>query len=173
MQIQQQIEERLRETFAPLHLEVENESHMHNVPEGSESHFRVVLVTEQFDGKGLLQRHRAVNGALAEQLAFGSLLIEGLPVRLEDLVGLVELPIAVLELIVDGAPYVVLDGELHNSSASSIEYMKPIWEKLHAMHLNTVIGTVSSTLSPRIVPSGSSTSSRRWIAPTVEDAILP
>jgi len=71
MQIQNEIEQRLRDTFAPLHLEVENESHMHNVPEGSESHFRVVLVTDQFDGKGLLQRHRAVNGALAEQLAGG------------------------------------------------------------------------------------------------------
>jgi BolA protein len=71
MQMQQQIEQRLRESFAPLHLEVENESHMHNVPEGSESHFRVVLVSEQFDGKGLLQRHRAVNGVLAEQLAGG------------------------------------------------------------------------------------------------------
>ena len=71
MQMQNEIEQRLRDTFAPLHLEVENESHMHNVPEGSESHFRVVLVTDQFDGKGLLQRHRAVNGALAEQLAGG------------------------------------------------------------------------------------------------------
>jgi BolA protein len=69
--MQQQIEQRLRETFAPLHIEVENESHMHNVPEGSESHFRVVLVSDQFDGKALLQRHRAVNGALAEQLAGG------------------------------------------------------------------------------------------------------
>jgi BolA protein len=71
MQMQNEIEQRLRDTFAPLHLEVENESHMHKVPEGSESHFRVVLVTDQFDGKGLLQRHRAVNGALAEQLAGG------------------------------------------------------------------------------------------------------
>lgn len=69
MQIQQQIEQRLREQFAPLHLDVQNESHMHNVPDGSESHFRVILVSEQFAKKPLLQRHRAVNGALAEQLA--------------------------------------------------------------------------------------------------------
>jgi BolA protein len=69
--MQQQIEQRLRDQFAPLHLEVDNESHMHNVPAGSESHFRVVLVTEQFAGKPLLQRHRAVNGALAEQLQGG------------------------------------------------------------------------------------------------------
>lgn len=69
MPIQQTIETRLRERFAPLHLEVENESHMHNVPEGSESHFRVILVSDQFVGKSLLQRHRAVNGVLAEQLS--------------------------------------------------------------------------------------------------------
>ena len=37
----------------------------------------------------------------------------------------------------------MLAGELHNSSASSIEYRKPIWDKLSAMHLNTVIDTVS------------------------------
>ena len=71
MQMQQQIEGRLRDRFAPLHLEVENESHMHNVPEGSESHFRVLLVSEQFDGKPLLQRHRAVNRVLEQQLQGG------------------------------------------------------------------------------------------------------
>jgi BolA protein len=68
MQIQQQIERKLRERFAPLHLEGDNESHMHNVPEGSESHFRVVLVSEQFADRSLVQRHRAVNAALAEEL---------------------------------------------------------------------------------------------------------
>ena len=65
------IEQRLRDEFAPLHIEVDDESHMHNVPAGSESHFRVVLVTEAFAGKPLLQRHRAVNGVLAEQLQGG------------------------------------------------------------------------------------------------------
>jgi len=68
MQIQQQIEQKLREQFAPLHLEVNNESHMHDVPEGSESHFRVVLVTPQFEGKPLIQRHRAVNATLDQEL---------------------------------------------------------------------------------------------------------
>lgn len=69
MQIQQQIEQKLREQFAPLHLEVENESHMHSVPAGSESHFRVVLVSEQFADRPLVQRHRAVNSALSAELA--------------------------------------------------------------------------------------------------------
>lgn len=71
MQTQQTIEQKLGSRFEPLHLEVENESHMHNVPEGSESHFRVVLVSEQFEGKPLVQRHRAVNAALAKELQGG------------------------------------------------------------------------------------------------------
>lgn len=71
MQTQQTIEQKLGSRFEPLHLEVENESHMHNVPEGSESHFRIVLVSEQFEGKPLVQRHRAVNAALAKELQGG------------------------------------------------------------------------------------------------------
>lgn len=54
---------------------------------------------------------------------------------------------AVKQLFVDNKPFLLLAGELHNSSASSVEYMKPIWDKLGAMHLNTVIGTVSWELT--------------------------
>lgn len=68
MQIQHQIEEKLRAAFAPLHLEVDNESQMHNVPPGSESHFRVVLVSAHFEGRPLVQRHRAVNAVLEAEL---------------------------------------------------------------------------------------------------------
>ena len=50
---------------------------------------------------------------------------------------------AVTQMMVDGKPFIMLAGELHNSSASSLEYMKPVWEKLTALHLNTVIGTAS------------------------------
>ena len=50
---------------------------------------------------------------------------------------------SVTQLFVDGKPFVMLAGELHNSSASSVEYLKPLWKKLQAFHLNTVIGTVS------------------------------
>ncbi len=46
-------------------------------------------------------------------------------------------------MIVDGRPYLALAGELHNSSASSATYMQPIWEKLTALNLNTVISTAS------------------------------
>ena len=47
------------------------------------------------------------------------------------------------QMMVDGRPFLMLSGELHNSSASSIAYMKPFWDKLAKLHLNTVIGTVS------------------------------
>src|SRR5437879_6549791 len=50
---------------------------------------------------------------------------------------------AVKQFFVDDKPFIMLSGELHNSSASSIEYMLPIWNKLAALHLNTVIGAVS------------------------------
>lgn len=66
MSLQTQIETQLREALSPMHLEVINESHMHNVPQGSESHFKVTVVTEAFIGKPLIQRHRAVNKAIGE-----------------------------------------------------------------------------------------------------------
>jgi hypothetical protein len=44
-----------------------------------------------------------------------------------------------VQLIVDDKPFLILGGELHNSSSSSVEYMKPVWPRLVAMHLNTVI----------------------------------
>jgi hypothetical protein len=47
------------------------------------------------------------------------------------------------QLIVKGNKYLVLAGELHNSSSSSIEYMQPIWPKLQQMNLNTVLAVVS------------------------------
>lgn len=50
---------------------------------------------------------------------------------------------SITQIIVDGKPFIMLSGELHNSSASSTEYMKPIWKKLVALNLNTVIGTAS------------------------------
>src|SRR5215204_3349659 len=46
------------------------------------------------------------------------------------------------QLIVDDKPFLVLGGELGNSSASSNEYMRPIWPKLKQMNLNTVIAPV-------------------------------
>lgn len=49
----------------------------------------------------------------------------------------------VTQLIVDGRPFLALAGEVHNSSSSSLQYMKPVWAKLAAAHLNTVLVPVS------------------------------
>ncbi|BAN68547.1 BolA family protein [endosymbiont of unidentified scaly snail isolate Monju] len=68
MRMQERIEQALKDAFAPLHLEVLDESHMHNVPEDAQSHFKVTLVAEAFAGQSLIQRHRAVNQVLAGEI---------------------------------------------------------------------------------------------------------
>ena len=47
------------------------------------------------------------------------------------------------QLIVDGKPFLILGGELNNSSSSSLEYMKPEWPRLAAASVNTVITPLS------------------------------
>ncbi|MCW9047657.1 MAG: BolA/IbaG family iron-sulfur metabolism protein [Gammaproteobacteria bacterium] len=69
MSIEDDIIEKLQTALNPVYLDVTNESHKHNVPPGSESHFKVVAVTEEFNGKMLVARHRLINKALAEELA--------------------------------------------------------------------------------------------------------
>lgn len=70
---QVQIEERLREAFSPIFLDVRNTSHGQH---SDESHFKVVVVSEAFEGTRLVGRHRAINKAVAESdgsLGFHSL----------------------------------------------------------------------------------------------------
>jgi stress-induced morphogen len=66
--IQQKIESKLQAELAPSHLEVINESHMHSVPKGSETHFKVVIVTDRFDGLSAVKRHQLVYGVLSEEM---------------------------------------------------------------------------------------------------------
>ena len=67
--VTESIRQKLTETFNPIHLEVINESHMHNVPKDSETHFKVVVVSPQFDDvKSPLQRHRLINTTLSSEL---------------------------------------------------------------------------------------------------------
>lgn len=47
------------------------------------------------------------------------------------------------QLIVDGAPFLMLGGELHNSSMGGFNYMRPIWKRMADANLNTVIATAS------------------------------
>ena len=71
MSVEQNIETKIAAALAPSHLEVVNESHMHSVPPGSESHFRVVVVSERFEGLPLLRRHQTINQILEQELQEG------------------------------------------------------------------------------------------------------
>ena len=57
------LEETLRTALQPLHLEIRNESYKHKGPKDAESHFQVIIVSEQFDNVPLIKRHRLVNQA--------------------------------------------------------------------------------------------------------------
>jgi BolA protein len=67
--------EMLTRAFAPASLDVADESHLHAGHAGSrpggETHYRVHIVSEAFEGKSRLDRHRMVNEALASELAGG------------------------------------------------------------------------------------------------------
>lgn len=71
MSMKQRIEQKLTQNLPVLHLEVINESHMHSVPPGSESHFKVLLVSDAFEGKRKVGRHQQVYGILAEEMQSG------------------------------------------------------------------------------------------------------
>lgn len=73
MTMQQTITDKLREAFTPAHLDVIDESHLHEGHAGhragGETHFRVQIVADAFAGKSRIDRHRLVNAALAAELA--------------------------------------------------------------------------------------------------------
>ncbi|WJD47588.1 MULTISPECIES: transcriptional regulator BolA [unclassified Enterobacter] len=69
MMMRDQIESKLRAAFEPAFLEVADESYRHNVPAGSESHFKVVLVSDRFTGERFLTRHRMIYSTLTDELA--------------------------------------------------------------------------------------------------------
>lgn len=68
MLVEQRITEKLTTAFTPHYLQVINESHMHSGP-ATESHFKVVIVADVFEGKRLLACHRLVNDTLKDELA--------------------------------------------------------------------------------------------------------
>ena len=69
------IQEKLARAFAPLSLDVIDESHQHvghaGHRPGGETHFRVQIVAEAFRGKSRIERHRMINDTLAAELAGG------------------------------------------------------------------------------------------------------
>ncbi len=72
MSMAQTIELKLKAALSPLEIEVIDNSHHHighaGYREGGESHWKVVITSEAFNGKNRLARQRLVNQALAEEL---------------------------------------------------------------------------------------------------------
>jgi len=68
MNIQRSIEAKISERLQPTHFDVENESHRHSGP-AQESHFKLTVVSQQFDGLNLVKRHQQVYGLLADEMA--------------------------------------------------------------------------------------------------------
>ncbi len=71
MSVQDVIIEKLVESLSPVHLQVDNISHMHAVPADAETHFDVVVVSEAFEGLRAVQCHQRVYQLLAEELSSG------------------------------------------------------------------------------------------------------
>lgn len=69
--IEKKMFEKLTATFLPQRLHIENESHKHSSGRGAESHFKVTLVSDQFEAMPTLARHRAIYACLAEELENG------------------------------------------------------------------------------------------------------
>jgi len=58
--IESQIVNTLSSFMNLVSLKIINESFMHNVPEGSESHFKIVLVTNDFNNLSIIERHKLI-----------------------------------------------------------------------------------------------------------------
>ncbi|WFQ79705.1 transcriptional regulator BolA [Xenorhabdus sp. SF857] len=69
--VRQKIETKLQAAFQPSHLEVTDESYRHNVPAGSESHFKIIIISNEFVEQRMLSRHRSIYSVLAKELEEG------------------------------------------------------------------------------------------------------
>ncbi len=76
MQTEDRIREKLTEAFSPVSLIVENESHKHaghaamkGAANTGETHFAVTIISDGFQGRSRIERHRMVHETLAEELA--------------------------------------------------------------------------------------------------------
>jgi BolA protein len=70
MSMQNRIETYLKESLSLTHLTVENESHNHGGA-GTETHYKVTVVSDAFSGLGAVKRHQKIYALLAQALANG------------------------------------------------------------------------------------------------------
>ncbi|VDN34376.1 unnamed protein product [Dibothriocephalus latus] len=69
--IQNTIREKLTTLFKPSHLEIINDSKLHASGKGAETHFRVSIVSKDFENLNEVMRHRLVKKALLDELKSG------------------------------------------------------------------------------------------------------
>lgn len=68
MSKQQELIDKLSAEFQPHFLIVENESHMHRSDRGINSHFKIVIASNKFEGISKVARHRQIYQLLEKDL---------------------------------------------------------------------------------------------------------
>ena len=63
------IESKLKKAIDPIHLEVIDESYLHNVEPGRESHVRIVAISDLFIGLNLVKRHQLIYAEIQEEIS--------------------------------------------------------------------------------------------------------
>lgn len=71
MRIEQSLRKKIESNFQPEYYELVNESHSHSVPANSETHFKLVLVSQSFEGLSRVDRQRKVQELFAEERSWG------------------------------------------------------------------------------------------------------
>ncbi len=66
--IKDKIEEKLKTEISSRFVEVINESPNHNVPDGAESHFKVTVVSDEFENLRPVQRHQLIYKVLSDEM---------------------------------------------------------------------------------------------------------
>ena len=68
MNMLEHLRNKLTSAFELEHIEIINESHLHNTPPGSESHFKAILVSPTFNTKLPVKRHQMIYCLLADEM---------------------------------------------------------------------------------------------------------
>jgi BolA family transcriptional regulator, general stress-responsive regulator len=71
MTVEERIEKKIRKSFEPEYMDIKNQSHLHAGHQGhdgsGQSHFRLVVVAQRFEGKSRLERQRMIYKILEEE----------------------------------------------------------------------------------------------------------
>jgi len=68
VEVTNKLKEKLAQNCQPEHMELNNESHMHAGP-ATESHFKLILVSQRFTGLNAVKRHQFIYKLLSEELS--------------------------------------------------------------------------------------------------------